>query len=94
MSELTQVAKVKQMIVVGKEDTKLGKEVGSIFVEFYSEKQAQLGVKKIKGRNYDFKEIKTAYINEDLFYDYFFTDQKRPEVDNAEKKEHNEETQV
>lgn len=38
--ELQSVAKFKRITVINKELQKLGAEVGSIFVEFFSEKQS------------------------------------------------------
>jgi hypothetical protein len=55
--ELVNVAKFKKLTVVTKDMAKLGAEVGSIFVEFWNDKLAQVGAKKLKGRTYDYKEI-------------------------------------
>lgn len=74
--ELNSVTKFKSLTVTTKEMVKLGAEVGSIFVEFWNEKTAQQGVKKVKGRIYDGCEIKTCYIEEQLYVSYFFPDYK------------------
>lgn len=59
------------MRVVRNGEEKLGAEVGSIFLEFKDFKGAQIAVKRIKGRIYDGSEIKTAYIDEQLFRELF-----------------------
>ena len=70
--EMSDVAKFKSLVVINKELCKLGAEVGSIFIEYLNVKHAQAGVKKVKGRVYDGREIKTAFISESLYNDYFF----------------------
>ena len=69
--ELTSVSKFKTLTVVRADWVRLGAELGSVFVEFWNEKLAQQGVKKVKGRIYDGCEIKTCYIEEALFKEQF-----------------------
>ena len=69
--ELTSVSKFKTLTVVRADWVRLGAELGSVFVEFWNEKLAQQGVKKVKGRIYDGCEIKTCYIEEVLFKEQF-----------------------
>ena len=71
---MNDVAKFKSLIVINKELSKLGAEVGSIFIEYLNLKHAYAGIKKVKGRVYDGREIKTAFIAESLYNDYFFPD--------------------
>jgi len=72
--EMTSATKFKSLTVITKELARLGAEVGSIFVEFWNEKTAQLGVKKVKGRIYDGCEIRTCYIEEALYKTQFYPD--------------------
>ena len=69
---MNSVTKYKNLTVINKELTKLGAEVGSIFIEFGNVKHAHAGIKKVKGRKYDGLEIKTAFISESLYNEYFF----------------------
>jgi hypothetical protein len=45
-------------------EERLGAEVGSVFVEFRDKKSAELGLKMIKGRIYDGREIKCCFVDE------------------------------
>lgn len=65
------MSKFKTLTVVRADWVRLGAELGSVFVEFWNEKLAQQGVKKVKGRIYDGCEIKTCYIEEALFKEQF-----------------------
>lgn len=78
---MNSVTKFKNMIVINRELSKLGAEVGSIFIEFANVKNAQAGIKKTKNptgepRRYDGFEIKTAFISEKLWTQYFFPELK------------------
>ena len=46
---------------------KLGAECGSVFIEFQDPKSAELVMKQIKHKRYEGKEIKVAYIDEDVY---------------------------
>jgi len=70
-AEMQEIGQFRNVKVVRNGEDKLGAEVGSIFVEFKDVKGAQLGVKKVKGRIYDGSEIKTAYIDEALYREFF-----------------------
>ena len=83
--EMHKVTKFKSLVVVTSELSKLGAERGSIFVEFWNVKTAQQGVKSVKGRIYDGCEIKTCYIDEELYSKYFFP--QGLAVDKDEEKE-------
>ena len=61
------------MTIINEKSSKLGAEVGSIFLEFGSIQDAQLAINKVNGRIYDGNEIKTTFIDEDLYTHYFFT---------------------
>lgn len=76
---MTSVTKFKHLKVIDKDEVKLGAELGSIFVEFWNEKTAQQGVKKVKGRIYDGCEIKTCYIDVALYKSHFFPNAIEPE---------------
>lgn len=47
---------------------KVGAEVGSIFIEFEKLHQAEFAMKNMKGRRYVGKEIRCAFIDEDVFH--------------------------
>jgi len=79
--EMNSVTKFKNMTVISRELSKLGAEVGSIFIEFTNTKNAAAGIKKTKGpngepRRYDGFEIKTAFISDKLWTQYFFPELK------------------
>lgn len=86
-SEMNSVTKFKSLTVITKEKVKLGAEPGSIFIEFWNEKTAQQGVKKVKGRIYDGCEIKTCYIEDSLFIEHFFPDMQLSRDENLTKKQ-------
>ncbi len=86
-SEMNSVTKFKSLTVISKEKVKLGAEPGSIFIEFWNEKTAQQGVKKVKGRIYDGCEIKTCYIEDSLFFEHFFPDMQLSKDENSMKKQ-------
>ena len=79
VEEMNSVTKFRNLTVINKELSKLGAEVGSIFVEFANIKNAQAGIKKVKGRIYDGHEIKTVFISDTLYYNYFFLEMTKPD---------------
>lgn len=79
VEEMNSVTKFRNLTVINKELSKLGAEVGSIFVEFANIKNAVAGIKKVKGRIYDGHEIKTAFISDTLYYNYFFLEMTKPD---------------
>ena len=72
-SEMHDIPQLRNVKVVRNGEEKLGAEVGSIFIEFKDVKGAIIAVKRIKGRIYDGSEIKCAYIDEQLYQEFFPT---------------------
>ena len=66
--EFAKIPHLKRIKVIRKGEDTLGAEVGSVFVEFRDKKSADLGLKLIKGRIYDGKEIKACFVEENLYY--------------------------
>ena len=46
--------------------------MGSIFVEFANIRHALTAIKKVRGRIYDNREIKTIFVDDILYISYFF----------------------
>lgn len=67
-AEFSKVPHLKRIKLVRNGEEKLGAEVGSVFVEFRDKRSAELGLKIMKGRVYDGREIKVSFINEKLYY--------------------------
>ena len=67
-AEFEKIPHLKRIKIVRNGEEKLGAEVGSVFVEFRDKKSAELGLKLLKGRVYDYKDIKCCYIDEKLYY--------------------------
>ena len=59
---------MKRIKIVRNGEEKLGAEVGSVFVEFRDKRSAEMGLKQLKGRVYDGREIKWCFIEEKLYY--------------------------
>lgn len=66
--EFSKIPLLKRIKVVRGSEEKLGAERGSVFVEFRDKKSAEMGLKLIKKRVYDGREVKCVYIDEDLYY--------------------------
>jgi RNA recognition motif-containing protein len=66
--EFSKVPHLKRVKVVRHGEEKLGAEVGCVFVEFRDKKSAELGLKMMKGRIYDGREIKVNFVDEKLYY--------------------------
>ena len=66
--EFEKIPHLKRIKIVRNGEEKLGAEVGSVFVEFRDKKSAELGLKNLKGRIYDGKEIKCCFVEEKLYY--------------------------
>jgi hypothetical protein len=66
--EFCKMPHFKKIRIVRNGEERLGAEVGSVFVEFRDKKSADLGLKKIKGRIYDGREIKVTFVDEKLYY--------------------------
>lgn len=67
--EFTRIPHLKRIKIIRNGEEKLGAEVGSVFVEFRDKKSAEIGLKLLKGRIYDGREIMVNYIDEKLYYD-------------------------
>jgi RNA recognition motif-containing protein len=67
-AEFSKVPHLKRVKVIRNGEEKLGAEVGSVFVELRDKKSAELGLKMMKGRIYDGREIKVSFIDEKLYY--------------------------
>jgi hypothetical protein len=63
-AEFQKIPHLKRIKVIRNGEEKLGAEVGSVFVEFRDKKSAELGLKMIKGRIYDGREIKCCFVDE------------------------------
>ena len=53
--------------IIKAKQEKLGAECGSVFIEFQEVKSAEMVVKQIKHKRYMGREIKVAYINEEVY---------------------------
>jgi RNA recognition motif-containing protein len=67
-NEFEKIPHLKRVKVIRNGEERLGAEVGSVFVEFRDKKSAELGLKNMKGRIYDGREIKVCFIDEQLYY--------------------------
>lgn len=67
-NEFQKIPHLKRVKVVRNGEERLGAEVGSVFVEFRDKKSAELGLKMMKGRIYDGREIKVCFVEEQLYY--------------------------
>jgi len=64
------VPHLKSIKIIRSGEEKLGSEVGSVFVEFRDKRSAEMGLKLIKGRIYDGREIKVCYVDDQVYYNY------------------------
>ena len=67
-AEFEKVPHLKRIKIIRNGEERLGAEVGSIFIEFRDKKSAELGLKIMKGRIYDGRELKVSFIDEKLYY--------------------------
>ena len=72
--EFQKIPHLKRIKVIRNGEEKLGAEVGSVFVEFRDKKSAEIGLKNIKGRIYDGREIKCCYIDEQVYYNDLYVE--------------------
>lgn len=63
-AEFVKIPHLKRIKVVRNGEERLGAEVGCVFVEFRDKKSAEIGLKIMKGRIYDGREIKVCYVDE------------------------------
>ena len=67
-SEFCKVPHLKRIKIIRNGEEKLGAEVGAIFVEFRDKRSAEIGLKLLKGRVYDGREIRGCYVEEAVYY--------------------------
>lgn len=67
-AEFSKIPHLKRVKVIRNGEERLGAEVGCVFVEFRDKKSAELGIKAMKGRIYDGREINVTFIDEQLYY--------------------------
>lgn len=67
-AEFSKIPHLKRVKVVRKGEELLGAEVGAVFVEFRDKKSAELGLKMMRGRIYDGREIMVKFVDEKLYY--------------------------
>lgn len=65
--EMLRFGQPKRIQVIRNGDQKIGSEVGSVFVEFETDKEGIDAKEGLKGRIYDGREIKVIFIDEKLF---------------------------
>lgn len=70
--EFKKIPHLKRIKVVRNGEERLGAEVGCAFVEFRDKKSAELGLKALKGRIYDGREIHVSFIDEQLYYNELY----------------------
>lgn len=66
--EFDKYGKLNETIIVRPKMRKIGAEIGCVFVEFDQVNQAEFCMKNMKGRRYDGREIKCAFIDEDVYF--------------------------
>lgn len=71
-AEFTKIPHLKRIKIIRNGEERLGAEVGSIFVEFRDKKSADIGLKMMRGRIYDGREIKSSFIDEKLYYNELY----------------------
>jgi hypothetical protein len=71
-AEFQKVPHLKRVKVIRNGEEKLGSEVGAVFVEFRDKKSSEIGLKLMKGRIYDGREIKTSFVDEKLYYNELY----------------------
>jgi len=65
--EFDKYGKLMEVIIVKPKMRKIGAEIGSVFVEFEQLNHAEFCMKNMKGRRYDGREIKCAFIDEEVY---------------------------
>jgi hypothetical protein len=65
--EFSKYGNIVSSIIIKPKQEKLGAECGSVFIEFQDPKSAELVMKQIKHKRYEGREIKVAYIDEEVF---------------------------
>jgi hypothetical protein len=65
--EFSKFGNIITAIIISQKKEKLGAEVGAVFVEFQEIKSAENAVKSMKNKRYEGKEIKMAFLDENVF---------------------------
>ncbi len=65
--EFGKFGNIVSSLIIKSKNEKIGAETGSVFVEFQDVKPAENAVKGMKGKLYEGREIKMAYIDENVF---------------------------
>ena len=65
--EFSKFGNIVSVMIIKPKKEKLGAECGSVFIEFQDVKSAELVMKQIKHKRYEGREIKVAYINEEVY---------------------------
>jgi len=69
--EFDKYGKLNNVIIIKPKMRKIGAEVGAVFIEFDQINHAEFCMKNMKGRRYDGREIKCAFIDEDVYFKEF-----------------------
>lgn len=72
LAEFSKIPHLQRVKVIRNGEEKLGAEVGCVFVEFRDKKSAEMGIKAMKGRIYDGREIHVTFVDEQLYYKELF----------------------
>lgn len=65
--EFSKFGNIVSNSIIKPKQEKLGAECGSVFIEFQDPKSAELVMKQIKHKRYEGREIKVAYIDEEVY---------------------------
>jgi hypothetical protein len=65
--ELSKFGNIVSSHVIKPKNEKIGAECGSIFVEFQEQKAAENCMKAMKGKRYEGRDVKVAFIDENVF---------------------------
>jgi hypothetical protein len=65
--EFSKYGNIVSCSIIKPKQEKLGAECGSVFIEFQDPKSAELVVKQIKHKRYEGREIKVAYVDEEVY---------------------------
>lgn len=65
--EFDKYGKLINVMIIKPKMRKIGAEIGAVFVEFNQLNHAEFCMKNMKGRRYDGREIKCAFIDEEVF---------------------------
>lgn len=71
-SEFSKIPHLKRIKLIRDGEERLGADVGAAFAEFRDKKSAEFGLKLLKGRVYDGREIMVSYVPEKTYYEHLF----------------------